>query len=1037
MFFCKTLRVFLLVCFIINNFPAPIYSSTSINPILKYGKIIEEYQGKSDKLIYVIEDLHCDPKVQKNIFHIINCVKIQHKNNLSLIGVEGSFGKINPSILNKFVNQKNKDKAIKFLLNNGYMNGAELFAFKYPSLIKLYGIENEKLYTRDFYNLLNALENRKKIEWGMNKLKVVLNELEIFLSDKIIRLDSENAKLLQAVSFCKMYISFYEKYFSDNVAYEDLIKIKTYRERFYAELNVLDYILLDKKYFFSSLDELKKIDLGIDNFYDLVLKRDKIMVNNIVKINDWKKHDVSAIIVGGFHKNGVTECLRNRGISYKVIMPNVGRKYDGKIYEKRLKEQLLYCRDVACNVSTKKIITSNISKNYLALISLYMEKKWKYGYIKKVMNESGLDDDMRVNLLLEILDLQKRKILGFINPSNFFTIIKKNQGSQKTDSSSGSTQDILAIHTASTESLEMNDENNEDDNDDSIDNDNSHNTSKQSGKGKRKRDDVDDDTDIKALQIPQIHTSSNESFEIDNNTLIISKQKQRDAQHIQLLTEQVLTEQEVYKKFFEIIITGNVEDFVIFLLSNIIDLNKQINNYLPLCVASDKNYLLMVKIMLDNGARINEIDSFSNNALSYAISRGFIKLVLYLIQKGALIKTSEWGNGCSFFEYVGQRESVSTQYNNNIGLNYITLYDIVPYQGLRTDIRNTHHSFIRDSHCPFIENLNNSEFMNTLTRESRNYFYRYTNNSRNYNLPITTVGDIKTIERDNGLGNFKVLPNEILAIIYSEIDPLDLSSLLRTTKYIYSMCMSSENDFIWGNLCFKSFENKVVLQYKNITNRSWREIYHIFKLFKFRIIKGEKKLQNNRIARFYNNGDVEIREVDTNESSFLFILPGNNCEVEIFAEYNNKFFIIDALGNVNIYDSKIEEWFGNDGYNFKFYYNFKEDMFGVMVENKADNSLVYTSSFALDELFYAINDPSAYLKRFFCYVAINGKKICFNNDTKTVTLEYEIDIRNILTNIMRNVFKLNNKIINSILSFEVWDDQTLNIEQAKSLLFSV
>ncbi|MFC1546556.1 hypothetical protein ACFL4O_02435, partial [bacterium] len=49
---------------------------------------------------------------------------------------------------------------------------------------------------------------------------------------------------------------------------------------------------------------------------------------------------------GGYHTRGITEILRNKGISYEVIRPIVNRSYNKEIYLKRIKEQAVYINKI-------------------------------------------------------------------------------------------------------------------------------------------------------------------------------------------------------------------------------------------------------------------------------------------------------------------------------------------------------------------------------------------------------------------------------------------------------------------------------------------------------------------------------------------------------------------------------------------------------------------------------------------------------------------------------------------------------------------
>ena len=74
-------------------------------------------------------------------------------------------------------------------------------------------------------------------------------------------------------------------------------------------------------------------------FYIEANKRNEVMTNNLLRNKDRSK--VSALLVGGFHAQGIKDFLRARGIGYEVILPSI-EGYDGKIYyEDRVREEAL------------------------------------------------------------------------------------------------------------------------------------------------------------------------------------------------------------------------------------------------------------------------------------------------------------------------------------------------------------------------------------------------------------------------------------------------------------------------------------------------------------------------------------------------------------------------------------------------------------------------------------------------------------------------------------------------------------------------
>lgn len=80
------------------------------------------------------------------------------------------------------------------------------------------------------------------------------------------------------------------------------------------------------------------LDLGM-RFYEIAKKRDQIFFDKIV--NDPKLQGNIAVITGGFHSDGMSEKFETAGVSYQVLIPDLGENpepSDETLYLQRLKE---------------------------------------------------------------------------------------------------------------------------------------------------------------------------------------------------------------------------------------------------------------------------------------------------------------------------------------------------------------------------------------------------------------------------------------------------------------------------------------------------------------------------------------------------------------------------------------------------------------------------------------------------------------------------------------------------------------------------
>ncbi|MFC1546378.1 hypothetical protein ACFL4O_01515 [bacterium] len=166
-----------------SNFSyAQIYNS-NVNSLDKYCSITDNYKGTSKNTIYIIEDLHCNKSVQNNIFNIIKTLYSQH--HISFIGVEGSFGNIDLSII-KNLPKGYKKKAVKHLFKTGYITGPELFALNHDN-VHVFGIEDKNLYEQNFRHLYNSLQYRDIISELTKKVNKKISWAEKFLFNANVR----------------------------------------------------------------------------------------------------------------------------------------------------------------------------------------------------------------------------------------------------------------------------------------------------------------------------------------------------------------------------------------------------------------------------------------------------------------------------------------------------------------------------------------------------------------------------------------------------------------------------------------------------------------------------------------------------------------------------------------------------------------------------------------------------------------------------------------------------------------------------------
>ncbi|MFH0731870.1 MAG: hypothetical protein V2A72_02985 [Candidatus Omnitrophota bacterium] len=78
---------------------------------------------------------------------------------------------------------------------------------------------------------------------------------------------------------------------------------------------------------------------ALEKFYASVFQRDDAFIRNTKKWMRQKDRDVAILIAGGFHTEAIKSRLKNEGLSYIVIKPQVGDYIDNNIYHKNLEDK--------------------------------------------------------------------------------------------------------------------------------------------------------------------------------------------------------------------------------------------------------------------------------------------------------------------------------------------------------------------------------------------------------------------------------------------------------------------------------------------------------------------------------------------------------------------------------------------------------------------------------------------------------------------------------------------------------------------------
>ncbi|MFH1846010.1 MAG: hypothetical protein ABH869_00430, partial [Candidatus Omnitrophota bacterium] len=140
------------------------------------GKIRDCYLAGSDKFVIHIQDAHCNYGAQHKIAQIIEYLNAKYR--ISTVNLEGGKGNYDLSDFTDIRDEDTREKIVDFFVKQGLVNGAEYYAAMNPKKVKLWGIENEKLYFNNLNAYRDSAKNDEEIKKHIDQLKKVFKGLK-------------------------------------------------------------------------------------------------------------------------------------------------------------------------------------------------------------------------------------------------------------------------------------------------------------------------------------------------------------------------------------------------------------------------------------------------------------------------------------------------------------------------------------------------------------------------------------------------------------------------------------------------------------------------------------------------------------------------------------------------------------------------------------------------------------------------------------------------------------------------------------------
>ncbi len=144
----------------------------------EFGRITDGALASSGQkqIVINIQDLHCNPEVQRNISSILE--QLEKRYGLSAVYVEGGYGNIDTSWLCNMSNEATKKNIANALVSGGRLTGSEYYSVtaNKPHLLK--GLEDEAVHKANIVRLGEIIKRKESVGRILKEMEHELSYME-------------------------------------------------------------------------------------------------------------------------------------------------------------------------------------------------------------------------------------------------------------------------------------------------------------------------------------------------------------------------------------------------------------------------------------------------------------------------------------------------------------------------------------------------------------------------------------------------------------------------------------------------------------------------------------------------------------------------------------------------------------------------------------------------------------------------------------------------------------------------------------------
>mgnify|MGYP003392737759 CR=1 FL=1 len=286
---------------------------------------IQDYESKKLQFadyVKVLEALAVEHKINlrpyESLFKLISVFVYEKKINFNIVDKERGV------LIDEITKKLTKEALTELVTQSLSFKTGKISSAEYYEYLKKLALHHGFQLSTDYPNLFNyiiynsvysRIENEKLFN-DIKKLEIAIKE-KLFANDDQRTLEklSRHIDILLGLTNIKLLNGDFDYY-------------KEHKEEFIHEAFAGFIKRIASKYGFAfeldtPSDAVKESMPKLEDFYSIAIKRDRALVDNTLQAMKKENAQISVLVTGGFHSEGIAKMLESQGISYIVVCPNI------------------------------------------------------------------------------------------------------------------------------------------------------------------------------------------------------------------------------------------------------------------------------------------------------------------------------------------------------------------------------------------------------------------------------------------------------------------------------------------------------------------------------------------------------------------------------------------------------------------------------------------------------------------------------------------------------------------------------------------